>query len=173
MAVVPVDVVVVADVVIFIADTAATIVVVVVIVVVMVVVVIIVVANIIVIVVIVIVLPRLGFTCMLLISVLPENSHNLTNLCKGDISSKPYHISFLLFYLVVTCTALANPAHGSWDRDDCRANSQKCRSICLLRCDAVNGFQLEGPDTRECLATGQWSTPWNSYCKGAMYLIWL
>ncbi|XP_078371988.1 uncharacterized protein LOC144655582 isoform X3 [Oculina patagonica] len=66
---------------------------------------------------------------------------------------------------VVTCPALSNPAHGSWDRDDCRANAQVCRSVCLLNCDVVNGFQLEGPGRRECLASGQWSTPWSSYCK--------
>ncbi|CAH3025007.1 unnamed protein product [Porites evermanni] len=66
---------------------------------------------------------------------------------------------------VVMCPALPKPSHGSWHRDDCKANSQVCRSVCLLRCDTVNGFKLEGPDRRECLATGQWSTPWSSYCK--------
>lgn len=88
-----------------------------------------------------------------------------------ETSSKTFFVSAA--YLVVTCTALASPAHGSWDRDDCRANSQKCRSICLLRCDTVNGFQLEGPGTRECLATGQWSTPWSSYCKGDLTIVFL
>ncbi|XP_067039280.1 sushi, von Willebrand factor type A, EGF and pentraxin domain-containing protein 1-like isoform X1 [Acropora muricata] len=66
---------------------------------------------------------------------------------------------------VVTCPPLANPSHGSWHRDDCKANRQSCRSLCLLQCDIVNGFQLEGPDRRECLANGQWSTPWSSHCK--------
>ena len=68
------------------------------------------------------------------------------------------------------CLALPKPSHGSWHRDDCNANSQVCRSVCLLRCDTVNGFKLEGPDRRECLATGQWSTPWSSYCKGIVFI---
>ena len=69
------------------------------------------------------------------------------------------------------CPALPKPSHGSWHRDDCNANSQVCRSVCLLRCDTVNGFKLEGPDRRECLATGQWSTPWSSYCKGMVFIL--
>ena len=75
-------------------------------------------------------------------------------------------ITYLYTILVVTCPPLINPSHGNWHRDDCKANRQSCRSVCLLRCDIVNGFQLEGPDRRECLANGQWSTPWNSHCKG-------
>ena len=90
MVVVPVDVVVVVpDVAIFIADTAGT---------TADVVVVVVVANIIVIIIVVIVLPRLGFTCMLLISVLPENSHNLPNICNGDIKQNLSHfVSAFLF----------------------------------------------------------------------------
>lgn len=66
---------------------------------------------------------------------------------------------------VIMCPSLSKPSHGNWHRDDCNANSQVCRSVCLLRCDTVNGFELQGPDQRECLPTGQWSTPWSSYCK--------
>ncbi|XP_068703053.1 sushi, von Willebrand factor type A, EGF and pentraxin domain-containing protein 1-like isoform X2 [Montipora foliosa] len=66
---------------------------------------------------------------------------------------------------IVMCPPLASPSHGSWHNDDCAANSQSCPSVCLLQCDISNGFQLEGPNKRECLASGQWSTPWASYCK--------
>lgn len=74
--------------------------------------------------------------------------------------------TYLYSILVVTCPPLVNPSHGNWHRDDCKANRQSCRSVCLLQCDIVNGFQLEGPNRRECLANGQWSTPWSSHCKG-------
>ena len=82
-----------------------------------------------------------------------------------------FALAKIFSFLVVTCPALALPAHGGWQPADCGANSQVCRSVCLLRCDTVNGFQLEGPDRRDCQPNGQWSTPWNSYCKGRLHKV--
>ncbi|XP_020898704.1 sushi, von Willebrand factor type A, EGF and pentraxin domain-containing protein 1 isoform X2 [Exaiptasia diaphana] len=66
---------------------------------------------------------------------------------------------------VVTCPPLPRPAHGSWDRDDCMVNPQICKSPCKIQCNVRDGFAVSGPSTRICKSNGQWSTPWNTYCK--------
>ncbi|XP_031554183.1 sushi, von Willebrand factor type A, EGF and pentraxin domain-containing protein 1-like [Actinia tenebrosa] len=66
---------------------------------------------------------------------------------------------------VVTCSPLPRPPNGKWDREDCVVNSQVCTSYCRLQCNIRNGYEISGTDARRCQTNGQWSTPWNSYCK--------
>ncbi|XP_032235848.2 sushi, von Willebrand factor type A, EGF and pentraxin domain-containing protein 1 [Nematostella vectensis] len=66
---------------------------------------------------------------------------------------------------IVKCLPLALPQNGAWDRDECSKIAQVCKATCMITCDEANGFKAEGATIRSCGATGQWSTPWNTYCK--------
>ncbi|XP_077984041.1 sushi, von Willebrand factor type A, EGF and pentraxin domain-containing protein 1-like [Glandiceps talaboti] len=54
-----------------------------------------------------------------------------------------------------TCPPLDGKKHMKIKPPACETSSMPFRSVCVYRCE--DGYELHGTDTRECLATGEWS----------------
>ena len=68
------------------------------------------------------------------------------------------------------CPPLATPKNGAINPPECSNHPTKLNSICKFSCD--KGFQIQGPQQRQCVAPGQWNNGRSiTKCVGMQKLI--